>query len=78
MKVRLTIDLDVGDDPTADAISYFVRKYGTADPDDWHSPEEWAEQAAHDAIEQCLLMDHEGPTTHWHITGSLVEHLVGD
>ena len=54
MRIRVVMDLEVGDTPTADAITYFIQTAGMAYPDDWFSPEEWVELVILDFVEEGL------------------------
>ncbi len=74
MKIRITLELSVDDTPVADAITYFVRKYGIADPDDWHSPEEWAEMVVLDQLDPVTLKTETMPE-YWRIERSFVERI---
>lgn len=41
MKVKVQVEMDVGEFPVADAITYFVSEHGWTQGDDAFSPEEW-------------------------------------
>jgi len=71
MMVRVVMDLDVGDTPTADAITYFIRTAGMAYPDDWFSPEEWVELVILDFVEDGLDGVHNGAAPRWAVKNVL-------
>ncbi|MBV8949797.1 MAG: hypothetical protein JOZ99_02900 [Actinobacteria bacterium] len=71
MIVRIVMDLDVGDTPTADAITYFIRTAGTAYPDDWFSPEEWVELVILDFVEEGLDALSNCAATSWAVKNML-------
>jgi hypothetical protein len=50
MKVRVVLDLEVGESPVADAITYFVARDGVALGDDMHSVPEWVESVVASCI----------------------------
>lgn len=72
MKIKIELVLDVGETPTADAISYFIDQYGLADGDDAHSPEEWTEQVVLDILNELREHDY---TNGWLVESSFVESL---
>jgi hypothetical protein len=43
MRVRVVADLEVGESPADDAITYFIARNGIADADDTRTSGEWVE-----------------------------------
>lgn len=74
MKVRITLDIDVGEDPTADGITYMIGQYTKAEGDNTFDPEEWAEEVVLDILRH-ELEDHD-TTREWTIEASDVIELV--
>jgi hypothetical protein len=74
VRVRVTIDMEVGDDPRADAITYFVHQYDVAQADETFDIPEWVEQVVLDELQFDLIDDHD-MLAHWRIVGSRVEEL---
>ena len=50
MRVRLSVELDVGDEPIADAITYLVERHGEAPADNFLPPAGWVEAVVLDAL----------------------------
>ena len=64
MRVRVDIELDVGDTPVADAITYLLTKEGIAPGDDDLTTIEWVEAVVLDTIEQLHLQQ---GVQHWSV-----------
>ena len=75
MNVRLTLDLDVGTDPTADAISFLVDRVGIADADDAHLPTEWVELVIGTILDDTF--DNPNNTLAWHVLRTHVTSIAG-
>lgn len=54
MRVRVVVELEVGESPVADAISYFVARNGVTDGDDSRNAPEWIEAVVIDSIERSI------------------------
>lgn len=50
MKVRLVVDLEVGDEPIADSITFCINELGMAPGDDDLTPGEWVGSVVYEAI----------------------------
>jgi hypothetical protein len=50
VRVRLSVELDVGDEPIADAIRYLVERHGEAPADNFLPPAGWVEAVVLDAL----------------------------
>lgn len=70
MRVRITLEFEVGDQPAADAITYLIAHYGWAVGDDMHSPAEWVEAVVVDSIDQVMNDD---SLAGWALDSSFVE-----
>jgi hypothetical protein len=52
MRVRVVVELDVGDTPVADAITHHIARHGLAPADDEGTPEAWVEGVLLDALQR--------------------------
>ena len=75
MNMRVTLDLDVGTDPTADAISFGVDRDGRADADDAHLPTEWVEHVVVTILDDTF--DNPNSTLAWHVIRTHVASIAG-
>jgi hypothetical protein len=69
MMVRIDLVLDVGDDPTSDAITFMIHQYDTARGDDLYTPDAWVEQVVQDVLTH-ELADSPTPVREWEIVSS--------
>jgi len=75
MNVRVILDLDVGPDPTADAISFAVDRIDIADPDDAHLPTEWVEHVVVTILDDTF--DNPNNTLTWQVLRTHVTPIAG-
>ena len=72
MRVCVLVELEVGDSPVAEAITYHIVRYGTAPSDDRLAPEEWVEAVIVDGIQRSVDENHIASGADWKLLSSYV------
>lgn len=76
MKIRMTLDVDVGDAPVADAITYLIGCHGFAPGNDEHTPEEWVETVLLTAIQPVTEGSARSQMPGWRVVSSHIERAT--